>query len=105
MAEVNVGGALVSSPREMEELYLQQQEEMMKRKAVQQQQEEMMKMKAVQQQQQQRLAYNKHMNFLLLQQNEAERYTFKITTFAFSMPYPCIACQDFQFRYVLVVKI
>eukprot|EP00258_Populus_trichocarpa_P031785 XP_024447804.1 zinc finger CCCH domain-containing protein 55 isoform X1 [Populus trichocarpa] len=74
MAEVNVGGALVSSPREMEELYLQQQEEMMKRKAVQQQQEEMMKMKAVQQQQQQRLAYNKHMNFLLLQQNEAERF-------------------------------
>ncbi|XP_061958326.1 zinc finger CCCH domain-containing protein 55-like isoform X2 [Populus nigra] len=74
MAEVNVGGALVSSPREMEELYLQQQEEMMKRKAVQQQQEEMMKMKAVQQQQQQRLAYNKHMSFLLLQQNEAERF-------------------------------
>ncbi|KAL9404983.1 hypothetical protein Peur_001955 [Populus x canadensis] len=74
MAEVNVGGALVSSPREMEEFYLQQQEEMMKRKAVQQQQEEMMKMKAVQQQQQQRLAYNKHMNFLLLQQNEAERF-------------------------------
>ncbi|XP_011045402.1 PREDICTED: zinc finger CCCH domain-containing protein 55-like isoform X7 [Populus euphratica] len=73
MAEVNGGGALVSSPREIEELYLQQQEEMMERKAVQQQQEEMMKMKAVQQQQQQRLAYNKHMNFLLLQQNEAER--------------------------------
>ncbi|KAF9665637.1 hypothetical protein SADUNF_Sadunf16G0143700 [Salix dunnii] len=73
MAEVNGGGALVSSPREMEELYLQQQEEMMKMKAVQQQQEEMMKMKAVQrQQQQQRLAYNKHMNFLLLKQNEAE---------------------------------
>ncbi|KAB5520436.1 hypothetical protein DKX38_024755 [Salix brachista] len=92
MAEVNGGGALVSSPREMEELYLQQQEEMMKMKAVQQQQEVMMKMKAVQRQQQ-RLAYNKHMNFLMLKQNEAERYIFKISSFAFSTPYPCIAYQ------------
>ncbi|KAJ6750792.1 hypothetical protein OIU85_001339 [Salix viminalis] len=81
MAEFNGGGALVSSPREMEELYLQQQEEMMKMKAVQQQQEVMMKMKAVQRrQQQQRLAYNKHMNFLLLKQNEAERFGTAMTS-------------------------
>ncbi|KAJ6777619.1 ZINC FINGER CCCH DOMAIN-CONTAINING PROTEIN 55 [Salix koriyanagi] len=81
MAEVNGVGALVSSPREMEELYLQQQEEMMKMKAVQQQQEVMMKMKAVQRrQQQQRLAYNKHTNFLLLKQNEAERFGTAMTS-------------------------
>ncbi|KAJ6299472.1 hypothetical protein OIU76_020442 [Salix suchowensis] len=81
MAEFNGGGAPVSSPREMEELYLQQQEEMMKMKAVQQQQEVMMKMKAVQRrQQQQRLAYNKHMNFLLLKQNEAERFGTAMTS-------------------------
>ncbi|CAK7331116.1 unnamed protein product [Dovyalis caffra] len=60
MVEVNDGGVLVGSPREMEEFYLQKQDEIMR-------------MKAAQQQQQQRLAYNKYMNFLLQQQNEAER--------------------------------
>jgi hypothetical protein len=46
IVEVNSGGVLVGSPREMEEHYLQQQEEMTI-------------MKAAQQHQQQRLAYNK----------------------------------------------
>lgn len=63
MVEVNGAGVVVGSPREMEELYLQQQEEMMRMKAAQHHR-----------QQQRRLAYNKHMNFLLQQQNEAERY-------------------------------
>jgi hypothetical protein len=46
IVEVNGGGVLVGSPREIEEHYLQQQEEMTI-------------MKAAQQHQQQRLAYNK----------------------------------------------
>eukprot|EP00257_Ricinus_communis_P013713 XP_015571219.1 zinc finger CCCH domain-containing protein 55 isoform X1 [Ricinus communis] len=52
------GGLLVGSPREMEGLYLQQQEDMMRMKAAQQQQ---------------RLAYNKYMNFLLQQESDSQR--------------------------------
>ncbi|CAI0450201.1 unnamed protein product [Linum tenue] len=53
--------AMVGSPREMESLYLQQHEGMMRLKA------------AHHHQQQQRLAYSKYMNFLLQQQNDTQR--------------------------------
>ncbi|CAI0412495.1 unnamed protein product [Linum tenue] len=52
--------ALVGSPREMESLYLQQHEGMMR-------------LKAAHHHQQQRLAYSKYMNFLLQQQNDPQR--------------------------------
>ncbi|WCJ36863.1 Zinc finger CCCH domain-containing protein 55 [Euphorbia peplus] len=51
------GGVMLGSPREMEGLYLQQHEEMMRMKAAQQQ----------------RLAYNKYMNFLLQQEGDSGR--------------------------------
>ncbi|CAN0891838.1 Zinc finger CCCH domain-containing protein 55 [Linum grandiflorum] len=54
------GRVMVGSPREMESLYLQQREGMMR-------------LKAAHQQQQQRLAYNKYMNLLLQQQNDPQR--------------------------------
>ncbi|KAJ4839610.1 hypothetical protein Tsubulata_029638 [Turnera subulata] len=63
LVELNGPGAIVGSPREMEELFMHQHEEMMRIKAQQQQQ----------QQQQQRLAYSKYMNFLLQQQSEQQR--------------------------------
>ncbi|CAN0891842.1 Zinc finger CCCH domain-containing protein 55 [Linum grandiflorum] len=55
------GRVMVGSPREMESLYLQQREGMMR-------------LKAAHQQQQQRLAYNKYMNLLLQQQNDPQRF-------------------------------
>ncbi|XP_065867351.1 zinc finger CCCH domain-containing protein 55-like [Euphorbia lathyris] len=60
VAEVAGGGGcgvMMGSPREMEGLYLQQHEEMMRMKAAQQQ----------------RLAYNKYMNFLLQQEGDSGR--------------------------------
>ncbi|KDP22121.1 hypothetical protein JCGZ_25952 [Jatropha curcas] len=58
IGEVSAGSAIVGSPGEMEGLYLQQHEEIMRMKAAQHQQ---------------RLAYSKYMNFLLQQENDSPR--------------------------------
>lgn len=65
--EVSGGSVIGGSLREMNGLYLQQHEEMLRIKAAQQQQ---------------RLAYSKYMNFLLQQESDPQRY-FEITHFTF----------------------
>lgn len=59
MVDVNGPSVIVGSPREMEDLYLQQQEELMRMKVAQQQQ---------------KWAQSKYMNFVLQQQNDHQRY-------------------------------